>query len=314
MATDPPKIPHALEDPEDSTSGSTIPDPLSTEEHGRLFSAYRDNYLLPNDGEEQDRLDLQHTAWKHILKGRLYMAPIVDPVNAFDIGTGTGIWAIEFARKHPNTNIIGTDISLIQPSENIPPNVKFEREDSEQEWIFDRLFDFIHWRLMVSCFTDFEAMIRKCFHHLKPGGWSEFHEGTFELVPADDAAAEVLKGSALEQAFKAGPAAGAAIGRDFDAPKKFKKWMLEAGFVDVVEEQRLIPINSWPVSREDKLIGSWQCLNFLKLSGGLGKMLQASGFPSEDLPEFQERFRHDVTWAQMRVYFPVFIVYGRKPF
>lgn len=60
-----------------SISGSTISDPLSTEEHGRLFSAYGDSkftltprvkcnvqelifvkldYLLPNDGEEQDRL------------------------------------------------------------------------------------------------------------------------------------------------------------------------------------------------------------------------------------------------------------------
>lgn len=80
--------------------------------------------------------------------------------------------------------------------------------------------------------------------------------------------------------------------------------MIEAGFVDVVEEQRLIPINSWPVTREDKLIGSWQSLNFLKLAGGLGKMLQSAGFPEEDLPKFQEQFRHDVTWAQMRVYFP----------
>lgn len=80
--------------------------------------------------------------------------------------------------------------------------------------------------------------------------------------------------------------------------------MIEAGFVDVVEEQRLIPINSWPVNREDKLIGSWQSLNFLKLAGGLGKMLQIAGFPQEDLPKFQEQFRHDVTWAQMRVYFP----------
>lgn len=60
-----------------------------------------------------------------------------------------------------------------------------------------------------------------------PPDWThpgcEFHEGTFELVPVDDAAAEVLKGSALEKAFQAGPTAGAAIGNDFDAPKEFKK-------------------------------------------------------------------------------------------
>lgn len=31
------------------------------EEYGRTFNAYREGkYLLPNDGDEQDRLDLQH--------------------------------------------------------------------------------------------------------------------------------------------------------------------------------------------------------------------------------------------------------------
>lgn len=32
-----------------------------------------------------------------------------------DIGTGTGIWAIDFADEHPETTVIGTDLSPIQP-------------------------------------------------------------------------------------------------------------------------------------------------------------------------------------------------------
>lgn len=64
-----------------------------------------------------------------------------------DIGTGTGIWAKQFAREHPQSNVIGTDLSLIQPDENKPPNLVFEREDSEEAWIFDFPFDYIHWRL-----------------------------------------------------------------------------------------------------------------------------------------------------------------------
>lgn len=114
--------------------------------------------------------DLQHHWWKLLLGNRLYMAPIGQPADALDIGTGTGIWAIQFAQQHPRASVIGTDLSLIQPRDGIPPNCTFEREDSEEQWVFDKQFDYIHWRLMLTCFHDFEGMIARVFEHLKPGG------------------------------------------------------------------------------------------------------------------------------------------------
>lgn len=61
---------------------------------------------------------------------------------------GTGIWALQFAEKHPRSNVIGTDLSLIQPDLGLP-NCKFFREDTERdEWIFDVEFDYIHLRAM----------------------------------------------------------------------------------------------------------------------------------------------------------------------
>lgn len=114
--------------------------------------------------------DLQHKAWELVLGNKLFMAPIGEAVDVLDIGTGTGIWAIEFARQHPESQVVGTDISLVQPRKNLPHNCTFEREDSEEEWVFDKLFDYIHWRLMFTCFGDFKAMIQKVFDHLKPGG------------------------------------------------------------------------------------------------------------------------------------------------
>lgn len=45
-------------------------------------------YLLPNDGQEQDRLDLQHIIWTQIMGGDLAWAPLDQPTRALDIGTG----------------------------------------------------------------------------------------------------------------------------------------------------------------------------------------------------------------------------------
>lgn len=58
---------------------------------------------------------------------------------------------LEFAREHPRSRVIGQDISMIQPSENCPPNLTFVREDTEEPWVFDTKFDYIHWRLMLTC-------------------------------------------------------------------------------------------------------------------------------------------------------------------
>ena len=74
-----------------------------TYENGRRYYAYRNGqYFLPNDDQEQERLDLQHHISLIILKGNLFRSPIKNPQMVLDIGTGTGIWAIDFADKFPS--------------------------------------------------------------------------------------------------------------------------------------------------------------------------------------------------------------------
>jgi hypothetical protein len=63
---------------------------------------------------------------------------------------GTGIWVIEFADKNPESEIIGTDLSPIQPS-YVPSNIKFEIDDVDDDWTFpEDHFDYIHERLLIS--------------------------------------------------------------------------------------------------------------------------------------------------------------------
>lgn len=67
--------------------------------NGRRYHAFRAGaYVLPNDEAEQDRLDLLHHIWRLMIGGKLLRAPLPeDPQSILDFGTGTGIWAIDFA-------------------------------------------------------------------------------------------------------------------------------------------------------------------------------------------------------------------------
>jgi len=67
-------------------------------ENGRRYHGFRaGQYALPNDEVEQDRLDMMHHVYSLILGGKLHLAPLKNPQNILDVGTGTGIWAIDMA-------------------------------------------------------------------------------------------------------------------------------------------------------------------------------------------------------------------------
>jgi len=66
-------------------------------ENGRTYHSYKaGKYIMPNDEEERDRLDIHHHISLLNLGGELYLAPIGDhPNRILDLGTGTGLWAID---------------------------------------------------------------------------------------------------------------------------------------------------------------------------------------------------------------------------
>lgn len=61
-------------------------------------------------------LDMHHQIFIHTLEGRLDLALIDRPQRILDVGTGTGIWAIDMADTYPSAEVIGTDIKhFLQP-------------------------------------------------------------------------------------------------------------------------------------------------------------------------------------------------------
>jgi len=64
--------------------------------NGRRYHRYKEgSYVFPNDEPENDRLDLQHKLLSLVHGGRIFFAPLRNPRRILDVGTGTGIWAIE---------------------------------------------------------------------------------------------------------------------------------------------------------------------------------------------------------------------------
>ncbi|KAE9568335.1 hypothetical protein CGMCC3_g15560 [Colletotrichum fructicola] len=107
-----------------SVSGSILDYRL---ENGRTYHRYKDGkYNYPNDDRENERLDLQHHMFLLTHDNKLGTAPPNEKgaqvKRALDVGTGTGLWAIEFGDEHPEAEVIGVDLSAVQV-DFVPPNV-----------------------------------------------------------------------------------------------------------------------------------------------------------------------------------------------
>jgi len=82
-------------------------------------------------------------------QGKLFHAPVANPRQVLDVGTGTGIWAIDVADHFRSATVTGVDLSPTQP-QHVPPNCKFQIDDASKEWTFRKNhFDFIHIRHLL---------------------------------------------------------------------------------------------------------------------------------------------------------------------
>ncbi|KAI8247308.1 Secondary metabolism regulator LAE1 [Colletotrichum sp. SAR 10_77] len=49
--------------------------------------------------------------------------------RVLDVGTGTGLWAIDFADEHPDAEVLGTDLSPVQTTQNLEPGGYLELQE-----------------------------------------------------------------------------------------------------------------------------------------------------------------------------------------
>lgn len=286
------------------------------QENGRTYHAFKEQlgYVLPNDASEQDRLDLQHHLFTLTLHGKLHLSPAGEttPITrCLDIGTGTGVWAMDFADEHPETEVIGTDISPIQPS-FVPPNLSFQIDDVEDEWTFSTKFDLVFARMMTGSIADWPRLFKQAFDGLAPGGWIECHDILFEPLSDDGTLkpdSDFCKWAALVLE------AAAKFGRPGDSAKRYKQQMIEAGYVNVTEVMYRWPMNRWPADAHYKELGFW---TFQDLAGGISGlsmalMTRGLGWAPEEVEVFLVKVRNEMKDRNIHAYWPIYVVYGQKP-
>jgi trans-aconitate methyltransferase len=106
-----------------------------------------------------------------LLGQKLHLAPIKDPKQIIDLGCGTGIWCMDMADEHPGAEIVGVDLSPIQPSFT-PPNCKFEIDDVTSTWTYPlNHFDFINIRSLYGSIADWPSLYAQVYRHMQPGGY-----------------------------------------------------------------------------------------------------------------------------------------------
>ncbi|OIW24750.1 S-adenosyl-L-methionine-dependent methyltransferase [Coniochaeta ligniaria NRRL 30616] len=273
------------------------------EENGRTYHRYKEGkYFLPNDEQEQTRLDLQHHIAKRLLNGKLGLAPVDKPGRVLDVGTGTGIWAIEFAEQNPQSDVLGTDLSPIQP-EYVPGNCHFEIDDAEDEWVFSHPFDYIHGRYMCAFLKDFGKLFRSAYANLNPGGWVEFQETLINFQAIDN----TLEGTALQRWNKLLLEGIRAMGRNAMSAVKYKKHMADAGFVNITEKKFAVPATPWAKGRDEKTLGAMQMANNLEGVSGLTMTVftRSLGWAPEQVERLLVDVRKDMKDRSIHAYIPM---------
>ncbi|KAM6530475.1 hypothetical protein FALCPG4_008603 [Fusarium falciforme] len=285
--------------------------------HGRTYHREMGNaqYWGANDEKQSEFLDINHHALTLGINGKLHLAPLEKEKvqKVIDIGTGTGIWAMDFADEYPGSEVIGTDISPIQPSW-VPPNLKFEIEDCTQEWTFPADHaDYIHMRWLVGSIPDWDKLFSQAYRCCRPDGWVESFEPS-PFFTSDDGT--VKEESALGQWGKFFIEGGKKFGMNFTIVEDDVqvKAMEAAGFVDIQTFEYKTPVGGWPKDTHLKELGHFgRHVALSDTEGVVLFMANTLGWTEAEVQGYIAHFRKEINSGKYHPYYRQRVVWGRKP-
>lgn len=282
-------------------------------EHGRRYHSEDSGakYWGPNDERQQEAEDLHNEMHKQIRAGGLYYAPLDKPQHVLDVGCGTGAWAMDFADANPSAEVIGLDLSPIQPTW-VPPNCRFEVDDINKPWTFPKNhFDYVHVRNMLGTVTNWTAFHKGALEHIKPGGWIEQVEFSSATRSDDNT---MPPGSAIERWTDLWLQVGSKIGVTFQAAEESYDAITAAGFVNVEQRILKVPLGPWAKDKQYKNWGQWYLAFILQGIEGFAvrSFTEVLGWSIEEAHLFLAEMRKNLQDPSIHAYSELRIVYGQK--
>ncbi|KZO90605.1 S-adenosyl-L-methionine-dependent methyltransferase [Calocera viscosa TUFC12733] len=290
-------------------------------------------YLWTADDQENSRLDFQHhmlsdCAWS----GKPYLAPaeaVLGPEGPdggegkaiLDLGTGSGIWAIDMALRWPKAKVLGVDLApKVRPT---PPNCRLEVHDINSglsQW--DGQFDYVHTRLISSGIRDYPLMLSRIAPLLRPGGLLDLSEWDFRIYAATfEPLPLVPRGqpghSWVAEWLWALRQAGAARGGQMDAASHMEQWVRESGVWEDVGYWDTWIATSAPTGETDEELAHNTAL-WLRMKedakhfAAAARPVFAQKMAPEKLEELMTGLRWEVDEGPVSMYARLQTVWGRK--
>ncbi|KAH8698499.1 S-adenosyl-L-methionine-dependent methyltransferase, partial [Talaromyces proteolyticus] len=226
-------------------------------ENDRRYHAYCEvKYpfvALETDADRRNCKEL-HYFFRFTMRDSLHHAPLSNPQKILDVGTGTGIWAMEMADLYPSAEVIGADLSPIQPLW-VPPNLQFLVADAEDLTLFgENKFDFIYIRCFAGCASNWNTFLERAFSLLRPGGFIECVEVEFD-VRYERQSRNLDNDTHLTQFLRLIHEAAEKRNRTLNVASKLKCHLQATGFRDIKETVYNIPLHKESLDPRELQIG-----------------------------------------------------------
>ncbi|KAF6827643.1 TAM domain methyltransferase [Colletotrichum musicola] len=282
-------------------------------ENKRRYHKYAEGqYVMPNDDIEQEREDMKHAMVIQLCDGSLHNAPLDNPQKILDIGTGTGIWAMDVGDEYPEAEVIGLDLSPIQPS-FVPPNVSFVVDDVEAEWLYpENSIDYIHIRHMAPAIKNWPKLLEQAFKALKPGGWVEMQDIVWAFTSDDDTVGPEYQPlrmlGLVEEAFQK-------FGVDIHSGSRFGELLDATGFVNQVHDAKKVPVGPWPRDWKMSKIGEYCRAAHYDALGAVTNVpfTKGLGWTTAEIEVFLVQVRKDLMNTKFHPYHWYHSYSGQKP-
>ncbi|KAI8955049.1 S-adenosyl-L-methionine-dependent methyltransferase [Xylaria longipes] len=306
----------------DSTSSISSNIYQHSYQNGRRYHKFRHGrYPIPNDEYEQNREDMLHAMMLEATDGRRFFAPIPNhPLKILDLGTGTGIWAIEMADKYPSAEVLGVDLSPIQPPW-IPSNCKFIIDDVEDTWENGRDWDFVHLRNMIPILNNLKPvrMLESSISQFAiwflvrraPGAWVELQD-VDGMVHCDDGTMPpdwpvLVFTNLMVEAF-------ARLGSKSHAAVFGEQYLAECGFVNIQHHTIKLPYGTWPRDKTMRLIGLYYRTAAEQFFPAMGAIqLPLLGYQADEIEAFFTLCRTAMRDPNVHAYGMMHFWSGQKP-